>query len=93
MDKVSAVLTEDFLEKNKDLKDVEEIFAAVVAEDPSITREEFDLYAETLQNSPTLGEISEADLEDVSGGGALGRWLLVNVLHQYGKWKIRRSKG
>lgn len=71
MDKVSAVFTESFLEKNKDLNDIEQIFAAVVAEDPSITREEFDLFVDTLPDPPAQGEISEADLDNVSGGIAI----------------------
>jgi hypothetical protein len=60
-----------FLEENKDKKEFEEIFEAVVAIEPSITAEELDEYLVELSEAMEENynnEFSESDLEKVSGG-------------------------
>lgn len=58
----------EFLEQNKDKGSFGEIYAAVAALVPGVTEEELDAYLGKLANGLKAGELSEDDLENVSGG-------------------------
>ena len=71
LDKIFA--QPSFYEKNKDVDSFEGIYEAVTEIDPEIEKEELDMYlkqlSKELQNSDD--EMSEDDLDNVSGGIAL----------------------
>lgn len=58
----------EFLEQNKDHESFEQIYTAVVAQMPDITEAELDAYLCKLAKGLKTGELSENDLENVSGG-------------------------
>ena len=60
-----------FLEQNKDKKEFEDIYAAVIAVEPSVTKEELDEYLVKMSECVEKhlnGELDEKALEDVNGG-------------------------
>ena len=59
-----------FLEVNKDLHDFDSIYAAVVARESGITRDELSMYLSNISKYLDEGseELSEEQLEDVAGG-------------------------
>lgn len=59
----------EFLEKNADRGTVDEIFEAVSAEIPEITKKELEDYLITVSKAMSTGEVSENDLDNVAGGG------------------------
>lgn len=61
----------EFLEAHKDLDNFDAIYKAVLECDSDISREELTEYLELISKNMDNGEISEADLEDVAGGGIL----------------------
>ena len=58
-----------FLEKNARKSTLDEIFEAVSAEIPEITKAELDDYLTAVSKAMAEGEVTESDLDDVSGGG------------------------
>ena len=58
----------EFLEQNKNKGSFDEIYAAVATQMPDITEEELDAYLGKLANGLNAGEMSEDDLDNVSGG-------------------------
>ena len=60
----------EFVEKNKDLAEREEILAAVAKEIPGVTMADLDAYFESVnavRNTPE-GELNEEALDGVAGG-------------------------
>lgn len=71
MEAMAKVFTKEFLEKNKDLDNMDAIYAAAVKEDSSITRAEFDEFMTKVSDqmaSVKPGELDEKALESVAGG-------------------------
>lgn len=58
----------EFLEKNADRGTVDEIFEAVSAEIPEITKKELEDYLVAVSKTMSPDEISENDLDSVAGG-------------------------
>ena len=58
----------EFLKKNTDKETLDEIFTAVSAEIPEITKEELEIYLTAVSKSMSTGEVSEEDLDHVAGG-------------------------
>lgn len=58
----------EFLEKNADKGTMDEIYAAVSAEMPDVTREEMETFLISVSKSMDVGEVSEEALDNVSGG-------------------------
>ena len=61
----------EFLENNKDRTNLDEIYEAVVAVEPTITKEELDEYLVNLSENVEKhlnGELTEEALDDVAGG-------------------------
>lgn len=58
----------EFLEKNADKGNLDEIYAVVSAEMSDITREELEAYLVNVSKAMDSGEMSEEALDNVSGG-------------------------
>ena len=69
-ERLNAVFTEEFINKNKDISNVDDLYDAVTAVDSGISRESYDEYVKALSVAMHHegNELSEIDLEDVSGG-------------------------
>jgi len=79
MSAMEKVFTKEFLEINKDLDNMDDIYAAAVKEDASITREEFDEFMTHVSEAMDVsenGEMSVSDLENVSGGEITITWAI-----------------
>ncbi|MBQ6999502.1 MAG: hypothetical protein IJN67_00475 [Oscillospiraceae bacterium] len=64
----------EYVEKIRDLTTLDEIYAAVVAEIPELTKEELDDYLGRLSDAMAAmesGELNESDLDNVAGGAIL----------------------
>lgn len=61
---------QEFVEKNKDLKTHEEIFAAVAERIPNVTMADLDSYFESINRAMVVdeGELGEEVLDQVAGG-------------------------
>lgn len=60
---------EEFLQKNADKETVDEIYEAVVAEMPDVSKEEVENFLINVSKTMDVGEISEEELDNVAGGG------------------------
>lgn len=58
----------DFLEKNADKENFDEIYEAVVAEIPEVTREELESCLVKVSKAMDDDEVSEEALDEVAGG-------------------------
>ena len=70
----------DFLDANKDKRTLDEIFAAVVEVDASITKEDLDQYLLQISENMTSlesNELSADDLDYVAGGSVTLTWAMV----------------
>ena len=61
----------EFLEANKDLNNLEDVYEATRALIPDLSKEELSAYLENVSMNMQNGEVSEEDLENVAGGGIL----------------------
>lgn len=68
--KLTDIITEEFIETHKELDNPDALFQAVREQDSSITREEFDEYIQALSAcmEDTADELNEEKLEAVAGG-------------------------
>lgn len=70
----------DFLDANKDKETLDEIYEAVIALEPTVTKEELDQYllrVSELMASQGAAELSAEDLEQVAGGSIIVTWGMV----------------
>lgn len=70
----------EYIEKIKGLDNIDGIYEAVVAEIPEVTKEELTAFLTAISERMHTGEISEDELENVSGGfgwAALGAGIVV----------------
>ena len=75
--------SESFIEANKDKDNFDDIYAAVVAVDSSITRDELQEFLTEVSakmNEIEAGELGEGDLENVAGGGGITFFAVVSAL-------------
>ena len=68
-ERLNRVFTEEFITKNKNIDNIDDLYDAVLAVDPEISRESYDAYVSKLSKAMhNEGELNEDDLEDVAGG-------------------------
>jgi hypothetical protein len=83
-EKLSQIFSDGaFLAANKDKDNLEDIFQAVIAVDPSITKEELQEFLTDVSyklNAIDSGELSESDLAEVAGGGGITFFAVVSAL-------------
>ncbi len=70
IEKLNQVFTKDFIQANKDIGNIDDLYDQVVKVDNSISREEYDKYISELSEAMHHDELSESDLENVAGGFA-----------------------
>lgn len=79
-EKLGEVFTEEFVVENKNLDNMDDIYQAVLEKDPSIPREDFNIFMEAVSDKMhSEEEISEEKLEDVSGG-AIGVLAVIGAI-------------
>lgn len=61
----------DFLERNADKGNFDEIYAAVCAEIPDVKRDELESYLIAVSKAMDVGEVPENELDNVAGGFSL----------------------
>lgn len=69
-EKLNNVFTEDFIMSHKDIDNIDDLYDAVVAVDPDIAREDYDVYIKTISDSMHNDTLDEKELETVTGGFA-----------------------
>ena len=88
-DSLNNVFTEDFIRTNSSIGNIDDLYDKVKAADPGIAREDFDAYVRSISDSMHTGDLSEADLENVSGGIAweavAGACALITVCYKGGE--------
>ena len=69
-ERIAAIVTPDFLEANADLDSIDDIYAAVAAQDETISRTEFEAFIKvaSVYADGVSDELSENDLVEVAGG-------------------------
>jgi len=74
---------DEFIKANKDLDNMDAIYAAVLSYDSTITKDELSLYlteVSKLMGKANDGELSEEDLADVAGGGGITFFTVISAL-------------
>lgn len=82
----------EMIMKGKEANTVEELKEMAVKENWNISDEEANAYFEELQKYKTqsTGELSDDELDDVSGGGCYkGKRLVVTTMHSCMEWSCK----
>ena len=78
--------------KGKEANTVEELKEMAIKENWNISDEEANAYFDELQKykTPNIGELSDDELDDVSGGGCYkGKRLVVTTMHSCMEWSCK----
>ena len=82
----------EMIMKGKEANTVEELKEMAVKENWNISDEEANAYFDELQKYKTsnIGELSDDELDDVSGGGCYkGKRLVVTTMHSCMEWSCK----
>lgn len=82
----------EMIMKGKEANTVEELKEMAVKENWNISDEEANAYFDELQKykTPNIGELSDDELDDVSGGGCYkGKRLVVTTMHSCMEWSCK----
>ena len=82
----------EMIMKGKEANTVEELKEMAVKENWNISDEEANAYFDELQKykTPNIGELSDDELDNVSGGGCYkGKRLVVTTMHSCMEWSCK----
>ena len=81
-------LTKELVAKAKEAKTPEELMALAKENGIGLTEEETKAYFDRLH--PQTGELSDSELDNVSGGGCYnGDRLVISVMHYCDEWRCK----